>query len=125
VILVQKLRADARMNTGRVSLGSGRLEGVGFYVDRITRLQLLGTSESDVGYLAPFLYARVSLVDLAGQRVVGRRDITRGDVVTAMHTRAAGADPWDWLDARGKLAAISSMIESDIAEAVAALVKLP
>ncbi|MBI5717390.1 MAG: hypothetical protein HZC37_06850 [Burkholderiales bacterium] len=125
LILVQKLRADARMNTGRGSLGSGRLEGVGFYVDRITRLRLEGTSELTVGYLAPYLYARVLLVDLAGMRVLAKREVTRGEVVIASQTGARGGDPWDWLDAKGKLQAIASMIERDLGDAVAVLAKGP
>jgi len=125
LVLVQKLRADARMNTGRVSLGSGRLEGVGFYVDRITALQRLGTSEQTVGYLAPYLYARVSLVDLGPMRVLARRDVTRGEVIVASQTGAGGGDPWGWVDAKGKLQAIASMIEKDVGAAIADLVKLP
>ncbi len=123
LVLVQKHRADARMNTGRVSLGTGKLEGVGFYVDRITRLQLEGTSERTVGYFAPYLYARVLLVDLGAMRVVAKREVTRGDVVLASQTGAAGGDPWDWLDAKGKLQAIAAMIERDIGEAVSDLVR--
>jgi hypothetical protein len=123
LILVTKHRADTRMNSGQVSLGSGRLEGVGFYVDRITRLQLLGTSERTVGYLAPYVYARVALVDLAAARVVAKREVTRGEVVTASQTGAGGGDPWGWLDEKGKLQALASMIERNIGEAVAAIVK--
>ncbi|MBL8346074.1 MAG: hypothetical protein JNN03_11580 [Rubrivivax sp.] len=125
LILVQKLRADARMNTGRVSLGSGRLEGVGFYVDRITQLQLAGTSERTVGYLAPYLYARISFVDLGSMQVVAKREVTRGDVVVASQTGAGGGDPWNWLDAKGKLQAMASMIERDVGDAITALVKSP
>jgi hypothetical protein len=123
LVLVQKLRADARMNTGRGSLGTGKLEGVGFYVDRITRLQLERTSEVTVGYLAPYLYARILLVDLGAMRVVAKREVTRGDVVTASQTGAGGADPWTWLDAKGKLQAIASMIERDVGEAISAIVR--
>ncbi|MBL8343786.1 MAG: hypothetical protein JNL30_20140 [Rubrivivax sp.] len=123
LILVTKHRADTRMNTGRISLGSGRLEGVGFFVDRISRLQLLGTSERTVGYLAPYLYAQVALIDLAAARVVARREITRGEVVVASQTGAAGGDPWTWLDEKGKVQALASMIERDIGEATVAMVK--
>jgi hypothetical protein len=123
LILVTKHRADTRLNTGRISLGSGRLEGLGFYVDRSARLQLLGTSEQTVGYLAPYLYARVALIDLAASRVLAKKEITRGEVVVASQTGASGGDPWGWLDSRGKLQALSTMIERDIGEAVAGMVK--
>jgi len=125
LVLVQKLRADARMNTGRGSLGSGRLEGVGFYIDRVTALRLGGSGEYTVGYLAPYLYARVSLIDLGAMRVLAKRDVTRGEVIIAEQTGAAGADPWGWLDAKGKLQAIAAMIEKDVGDAIASLVKLP
>lgn len=123
LVLVQKLRADARMNTGRASLGTGKLEGLGFYVDRITRIQLLGTSVTTVGYLAPYVYARVSLIDLGNLRVLARRDITHGEVVLGSQAGARSGDPWEWLDAKGKVQAIASMIEQDMDAAVTALMK--
>ncbi|MCW5635864.1 MAG: hypothetical protein KIT17_21180 [Rubrivivax sp.] len=123
LVLVRKLRAPARMNTGRVSLGTGRLEGVGFYVDRSMPLRLEGTSEVTVGYLAPYVYARAALIDLVEGRVLGQRDVTYGEVVTASLTGARGADPWHWLDARGKLQAIASIVERDLALAIESLLR--
>lgn len=123
LILVAKHRADTRMSAKDISLGSGRLEGLGFYVDRITTLRLEGTSERTVGYLAPYVYASVTLIDLAAARVVAKREITRGQVVTASQTGASGGDPWGWLDSKGKLQALSSMIEREVGKAAAEVVK--
>lgn len=109
LLLATKHRDDARMRAQDVTLGTGKVEGLGFYVDRVTTLRREGTSAVATGYLAPHYYARYSLIDLRDKRLLDSRTVTASAVYTAAGT-AAGADPWELLDSAGKMKALSDLI---------------
>lgn len=111
LLLVTKHRAEARMKAADVELGSGRVEGLGFYVDRVTPLRREGTSEIGIGYIAPHVYVRLSLVDVADGRVLGTRLVTASRVHIAS-SADRGADPWELLDSQAKLKALNELIET-------------
>jgi hypothetical protein len=117
LVLITKHRADARMKTGFETLGSGRVEGLGFYVDRVTPLRIVGSGDQTVGYIAPHAYLRVWLIDLNGGRVVGQRDVLESRVVTPSE-RQGGADPWTWMDNEAKMKALDTLIGSGVSRAV-------
>jgi hypothetical protein len=120
LLLVTKHRAEARMKTGVQQIGSGRVEGLGFYVDRVTELRTVATGMRSVGYLAPHVFVRVSLIDLAGSKVLGSRTVTASEVITATE-KDRGGDPWELLDSAGKVKAIDEMIARECAPALRAL----
>jgi hypothetical protein len=120
LVLVTKHRAVANMKTGVVQLGSGRVEGLGFYIDRIRELHTLGTGHRSVGYLAPHVFVRVSLIDLPQSKVIATRTVTASTVVTS-NDKTTGADPWDLLDSAAKMKAIEALIVSDCKPAIEAL----
>jgi hypothetical protein len=112
LVLVSKLRGDAMLRLADGGLvGSGKLEGVGFYVDRempITSVDMgLGRT---AGFLAPFAYFRVTLVDLASGSVL------REESVLASTTRASdqAAQPWDAMSAEEKVRALQSLIRGEL-----------
>jgi hypothetical protein len=117
LLLVTKHQAAARMNTGTVQVGSGRVEGLGFYIDRVTPLRSLDSGETSVGYLAPHVFVRLSLIDLADSRVLRSRAVTASRVIFARNSDR-GADPWELLDSAGKIKAIDELITSDCAPAL-------
>lgn len=120
LLLVTKHRAEARMKGAEIDLGSGRVEGLGFYVDRVTRLRREGTSEIGIGYIAPHVYVRLSLVDVADGRVLGTRLVTASQVFVAS-SADRGADPWDLLDDRAKLQALNDLIQTNCVPEMRAL----
>lgn len=124
-VLVLKHRDDARLRALDVTLGSGKLEGLGFYIDRITPLRREGTGERSIGFLAPYVYLRVVLVDLATGRVLRARSVARADVVSAAGAQAGTGDPWNILDSRAKLNAIVSMVERELDAVLPELLKRP
>jgi hypothetical protein len=117
LLLVTKHRAEARMKTGVVEVGTGRVQGLGFYVDRVTPLTRLETGESSVGYLAPHVYVRLSLIDLRDSKVLRTRTVTASWVYTAS-SKDRGADPWDVLDSAGKMKALGELISNGCAPAL-------
>jgi len=119
LILLTKMQHDASFATARSHVGQGRLDGLGFYVDRATRVDDEDNRSDYVGFLGPYAYFRVSLIDLDGPKVVAQKD------VVASQTRVAksAVHPWEELDAQQKVSALQSMLRSHIAEVVPQLVK--
>lgn len=111
LILVTKERHETMIPLLHGHTGSGYLEGMGFYIDRTRRLRNSETGERYVGYLAPFAYFRVSVVDLASMRV------EKDDRVFASFTRGntESLHPWDAMSAQQKVAALQSVLRREIA----------
>lgn len=124
-LLVLKHRDEARLRVRDTTLGTGRLEGLGFYLDRVTPLRLYESGEFAPGFLAPYVYIRVVLADLAGARVVSERRITRADVIPMAGSSVRGSDPWNLLDSAAKVNAITSMIERELGPVLQQAVRRP
>ena len=69
LLLLTKWRGEAVISDGKTSVGSGKIGGLGFY--RFARREGLSRDDTDVHvYVAPFVYTRLSLIDLATSRLV-------------------------------------------------------
>jgi hypothetical protein len=110
LLLVTKHNGVANMRARDVDLGTGRVEGLGFYLDRVTPLRLTSGGENSLGYLAPHVYLRLSLIDLQRNRVMSFRLVTATRVLIPAGTNA-GANPWDLMDSAAKMKVLSELIE--------------
>ena len=69
LLLLTKWRGEAAISDGKTTVGSGKIAGLGFY--RYARREGQGSADSEVhNYIAPFVYTRLSLIDLATFRLV-------------------------------------------------------
>ena len=69
LLLLTKWRGEAAISDGKTTVGSGKITGLGFY--RYARREGQGSADSEVhNYIAPFVYTRLSLIDLATFRLV-------------------------------------------------------
>jgi len=122
LMLVTKHRAETALQTANFKTGSGMLEGLGFYIDRDKPLTRSDTGQRGIGFLAPYAYFKISLVDLATSTV------QKEQAVTATTTRSAArskdsVDPWDALSPTQKTSILRGMITREIARAVPALIQ--
>lgn len=122
LLMVTRHRDDARLQAANDLLGSGKLEGLGLYVDRHLRMQCDQTAEVSLGYLAPYVYVRASLVDLASLKVEGTRAITRGKVLGA-GPKQSGGDAWNILTDAQKVQTLVDMLESELGKILPELLK--
>lgn len=68
-LLLTKWRGEAAISDGRTRVGSGKIGGLGFY--RFARREGQSRDDTEVhGYIAPFVYTRLSLIDLKTFRPV-------------------------------------------------------
>lgn len=122
LLLVTKMHNEAKVPLYDQTVGVGTVAGIGFYVDTDLRLQMRDTGHAADGVLAPFVYVRVSLVDVQSGEVV-REELVREMRThpTASNPKAVG--PWDVLSAEEKVDVLRKMIDESIGAATARLVR--
>jgi hypothetical protein len=124
LIAATKLRAR---NTVKLAdkdiIGTGHLEGLGFYLDYTINVQATNTTESKAsqGIIAPHTYLQLNLVDLGSLQVVKTEQITASAVRAQSADNASGTDPWGAMTPEQKLEAINRLLERSVTPATAAL----
>src|SRR5207253_2091864 len=117
LILITKHRGDALLRLATSYVGSGKIEGVGFYLDAGLVTRRSDTHARGNGFLAPFAYIKVTLVDAKTMAVI--REQTVEESTTLSTARAEGSlNPADVLTPAQKTAALQGMIRRAIARAV-------
>jgi hypothetical protein len=117
LLLIQRQRAPSMLQTRHASTGSGHLEGLGFYVDREQKLRRADTGQVGVGFLAPYVYVKLLLIDLSSGQVERERAIAASRTISAARNKD-GFDPWQSLDASQKLAAINGLMRGEFRKAM-------
>jgi hypothetical protein len=118
VIVISKQRADARLNVGRATTGSGKLEGLGFYVDTSYQAADDYGGQGARGFLASYAYVLIRLVDLQSGKQVGEQ------IVMASNTAVPGADStraWDAWTPDRKVAALRELATKEVEASMPAL----
>lgn len=122
LVLVSKHRGQSMLRVSDGSVGSGWLEGLGFYVDRSVRMARSDTNEKARGFLAPFAYVSVAIVDTRSLAVVARRSVTASSTFSAARSKDP-LDPWDALSAEQKMDVLRGMLRHEVAAAVSAAIQ--
>lgn len=105
-----------RFSHGNVST-TGQLRGLGFYVDHATWTRPNDTGAYAQGFIAPYAYLKLSLVDLSTGSVVKEQAITASSPQSAAQNKdATGA--WDTLSAKEKADLLRELIRVGITKAV-------
>jgi hypothetical protein len=120
LLVFTRHRGEAALKTRNSTVGSGQLEGAGFYVDRATPMENLETLTTTVGFIAPYLYFRASLIDAGTGKVLRSRRIVASSTVAARQAER-GSDPWNLMTMDEKVRVLSQMIIDEVGKAVPAL----
>lgn len=121
LILITRLRYEAMLRTDSGHLGSGPLEGLGFYLDRTRQLIRDDTGQQALGFLGPFAYFQVSVFDLARRQVIRQEQVVASRTLSA--ARSPQGDPWTALTAQDKVRVLQQMLRSEIARVMPPLVR--
>jgi hypothetical protein len=119
LILIRKHRADAALRMQVQYVGSGKIEGVGFYVDPTLPTRNLETNELGSGFLATFAYIKVTLVDANTMAVIREQTVEE----SATMLTGKSLNPLDALTPTQKTAALRSMIIKATAGGVKAVLE--
>lgn len=120
VLLIVKRRDQARFALRDGSVGTGTIAGIGFYVDDAIRTVRTDTGERSQGFIAPFAYVEVALLDVAAMRLVGSKAVSDSSVVTPADSKDAIV-AWEALGAAAKVAALDQIISRAVSASVADL----
>ena len=116
LVLVGKLRHEARLKFADGYVGSGRLDGLGFYLDHQLPTEERGKGNIGRGFIAPYAYFRVSLVDVRSGEVLAFRDILSSQAVGA--GRSPSLRVWEALSAEEKVRMVVGLARREAARAV-------
>ena len=116
VLLITKHRAEASFQAEQVSLGSGSVQGLGFYVDHQKRVRLSDTLETGVGFLAPHAFFMVSLIDVGTSRVLKQQAVTRSRLL-GVSRNSEDLGPWGILTTQQKVQMLLDFIKRDVPSA--------
>ncbi|MFZ3321766.1 MAG: hypothetical protein WA190_05290 [Usitatibacter sp.] len=111
LLLFTKYRHEARFPIGNSLVGSGMIEGVGFYVDRVLVTRVAGSGDTSRGFLAPFAYFQVWLIDLATSTVVKNRTMLGRTARSA--ARGESGEAWDALTDAQKVTLLVRILRSE------------
>jgi hypothetical protein len=120
LVLATKYRHKSMLRFAQGHVGSGNLEGLGFYIDHTLVTTRGDTGERGVGFLAPFAYFRLSLIDLADWKVVREEQVLGSAARSA--ARSKSGHPWETMSATAKVNALRAVIRREVAQVVPKLV---
>jgi hypothetical protein len=124
LILVTKIRRPARVQQLKDTfMGSGTLEGLGFYVDagRATPATADGPGLGGTPILGPFAYFQLELIDLARGEVVKQEEV----IASKTYSNPGSANAWATLSNAEKINALQDIVRRETAKAVPALLGVP
>lgn len=128
LLVIAKHRAPARIRMADRNVASGQLRGLGFYVNySFSTVQVEGntmrveTQQNAAGFVAPYVYVRLGLVDLASLQQVRERAIAEGVAETV--TLSQGSDAWSALSSQDKMSMLQALLRRTVEEAVPALLE--
>lgn len=111
LVLATKYRHDARLHVPEGYVGSGLLEGLGFFVDRTYEPPHVGTVAVAPGYLSAYAYFKLALLDLATGQVL--REVPVFASETSMGAESKSGHPWDAMSPEQKVAAIDHLLKTE------------
>lgn len=128
LMLIGKRRDDASfMFAGGTYDGAGKLEGLGFYLDGSWRTHTVdpktgATSQGGIGFIAPFAFMEVTLVDFPSCRVLGKKKVAAYYMAGSGRAEQDIGEPWRALTSADKVRLINQLVTRDVAVAVKGLV---
>ncbi|WP_431263068.1 hypothetical protein ACQ859_23865 [Roseateles chitinivorans] len=98
------------------TMGQGQLKGLGFYLDRHTVVRMDNEAvAARRGFLAPYVYAELDVIDIAAGSVVATAPIRSSVAMTSDNPDGAG-DAWDVLTTAQKVETLRQSIRDGLVE---------
>jgi hypothetical protein len=118
LILVSKHRADAHFQLVDSLIGEGKLEGLGYYIDNTISLKMVDSGATDVGFLAPFAYLKVSLIDASSLLVLRTKLVSESEIIANAGSIDAPLNAWQVLTQKEKIEHTTKLIQRAIRLAI-------
>lgn len=109
LVLFAKHRGEAQIRLDDGSVGTGFIDGLGFYVDRWARFRQTDKGMQEAGLLAPFAYYQALLVDLDGLKVVAQESSHQARALLPGARVKDLTDPWTYLTPAEKVETLKAL----------------
>ncbi len=120
-ILITRHRGDARFQMVDASVGSGRVEGLGYYIDNNESIQMSDSGETGYGYLAPFAYLKLSLIDTRTQAPIRHKIVAESMLFPNIGRDAVGLSAWNVMSAEQKIERTKNVLRVALEKGIPAL----
>jgi hypothetical protein len=117
LILVSKHRGEARLPMRYDYAGSGKLTGLGFYIDQQMMVRDVNGGAGDRGFIAPYAYLELALIDAQTMNTI-RRSVVREATTVPTAASSGAANPWEALTNKEKFRELERLIQAAVARAV-------
>lgn len=122
LVLIQPARAEAKLQMFRTATGAGQLEGLGFFIDTSLPVQNVDDNEWSTGFLAPYAYFDMFLVDVATLDL--QADYRARASTSVIDPARQGNNPWEALSNERKAEVLQVLIREEIGKALNEWAKL-
>jgi hypothetical protein len=113
LILLTKHSGVAEMPFSNGTSGGGQLQGLGFYLDGSVEVVSTESGQRRTGFVAPYAYFRMLLVDLKDSTLLRRIDVTAAQPVPAARN-AESTDPWSALSQQEKMQLLAQLVVGEM-----------
>ncbi|MEP7154249.1 MAG: hypothetical protein ABI905_00645 [Betaproteobacteria bacterium] len=117
LVLVTKHRDDLSLRFDNHRRDNGKLEGIGFYMDDASP-----ESSRARGFVAPYAYLRVALIDAKTWNVLSRQTIIASTNVPAGNARNASRQ-WGTMTPEEKARAVDNLLRAEVGKVIPLLLK--
>jgi len=125
LILVTRYRADAELKFLHESTGTGKIEGLGFYMDNGVDVVTYGKSNAESqGVLMPFAYLKLRLINADTLEVENEVRQKQSQMVTyAQNADERAVRTWQALSAKDKIALLDQLMRQAVSDGLPRLLK--
>ena len=111
-LLITKSTYDGIPALQKPYVGNGTLEGVGFFLGRTPPAPNMDPNSAGPGFLCPFAYFEVSVVELASGRVLRSERGLASNTLSATGTDTG--NPWDAISGQQKVKTLVEMVRTEL-----------
>ena len=119
LVLITKWRDDARFKVLEGTMGVGKIAGLGFYVDPLTRMLQTSNGEETFGFLGPYAYLSVTVAEAATLTTLRSVQARESEMRLPVHATGA-VRAWDALTAAAKVDALERVLRRAVEQATTA-----
>jgi hypothetical protein len=123
MILVTKYRRLPDPNLARVLDSDTQIKGLGFFVDANANTRTVDTTVVNRGYIAPYVYIKVAMVEVDTGRLIGNESIAASRSMVPAGAKRTEGIIWDAITTQEKLDALAGLIQHEIARVVQPMLK--
>jgi hypothetical protein len=123
LLLVTRQRAEAALRTDEnVTIGRGRVDGLGFYMDRNVDVRNTVTGATAQGAIGPHIVVQLSLFDTESAQVERSYTVNEQWLVAPRESQS-GTDPWQYMTPAEKVEALRGGLERSLQRVLPAFLK--